>query len=165
MTAARRLRFRITGDTGYMARFKRIPVAAIIAVRACVTAAGLLLVACAGGAGEKAVPPPVAAFPVSCLEPGGKPVAPTRMKCVIDANVNMIYDVYRPRFQENPALYGKIVIQIHLLSDGKIGQATVVENSTGDAPLADGLAAVLTRMNFGPGIVEQTISYPIEFVP
>jgi len=51
--------------------------------------------------------------------------------------------LYERALRENPALQGRVVVELTVGEGGRVTAATVVENTTGDAALAQQIAAML----------------------
>ena len=74
---------------------------------------------------------------------------------------------YEKALRRSPKLAGRIVIRLIIGADGKVTEATVAEDTVGDADLAQAILKVVRRFRFpkppGGGTVE--VRYPFVFAP
>ncbi len=73
---------------------------------------------------------------------------------------------YEKRLKRNPELRGKVVIRFVIHPGGKVIEAEVVENTTGDSELAACVRSVVKRIRFGKTDGSETmVTYPFILVP
>lgn len=85
---------------------------------------------------------------------------------VFDQNKSKLYSIYNRARRTNPALKGKIVLQITIAPSGKVTQIKMVSSALNDPKLESRLLNRIKLFDFGAQKVEQIIvTYPIEFLP
>ena len=88
------------------------------------------------------------------------------IQMIFDRNKGAIYSIYNRALRQNPALQGKLVLQLTITPSGKVNRCTVVSSELDDASLGDKIAQRVKLFDFGAQDVnEVTITYPIDFLP
>ena len=88
------------------------------------------------------------------------------IQMVFDRNKGAIYSIYNRALRQNPALQGKLVLQLTITPSGKVASCTVVSSELDDAVLNDKIAQRVKLFDFGvQDVNEVTITYPIDFLP
>ncbi|HEY5604187.1 MAG TPA: AgmX/PglI C-terminal domain-containing protein [Gammaproteobacteria bacterium] len=85
---------------------------------------------------------------------------------VFDKNKGAIYALYNRELRTNPALQGKIVVEITIDPAGAVTNVKVVSSDLNSPELEKKLLARIRLFNFGPKDVQTLIvTYPIDFLP
>ncbi len=85
---------------------------------------------------------------------------------VLNRNRGAIYSLYARALHDNKKLYGKVVLQLTILSSGEVGSCKVLSNSMNDAEFERKLVARVSLINFGSGDFRTlTVVYPLELLP
>jgi periplasmic protein TonB len=85
---------------------------------------------------------------------------------VFDQNKSKLYSVYNRARRKDPGLKGKIVLEITILSSGKVSKVRIISSELNNAKLEKRLVSRIKQFNFGPQKVESlVVVYPIEFLP
>ncbi len=88
------------------------------------------------------------------------------IELVFDRNKSAIYALYNRALRDNPALMGKVVIQLTIAPTGEITDCRLVSSELGDAELERKLVARIRMFRFEDKDVEAiTTTKPIEFFP
>jgi outer membrane biosynthesis protein TonB len=88
------------------------------------------------------------------------------IQMIFDRNKGAIYSIYNRALRQNPALQGKLVLQLTITPSGKVASCTVVSSELDDAVLNDKIAQRVKLFDFGvQDVNEVTITYPIDFLP
>lgn len=98
------------------------------------------------------------------------PATPTRtyeeVIRVIDSSKGAIFALYNRALRQNPALQGKVVLEISIAPDGGVTDCKIVSSELGDADLERKLVARIKLLQFGAREVEpMVVTYPIDFLP
>ena len=85
---------------------------------------------------------------------------------VFDLNKGSIYTLYNRALRQNPALQGKLVLQLTIAPDGRVMSCAVVSSELGDPDLEQKLVQRVLLFQFEPRDVETiTTTKPIDFFP
>jgi TonB family protein len=88
------------------------------------------------------------------------------IQMIFDRNKGAIYSIYNRALRQNPALQGKVVLQLTITPSGKVTRCTVVSSELDDTALGTRIAQRVKLFDFGAQDVnEVTITYPIDFLP
>lgn len=88
------------------------------------------------------------------------------IELVFDKNKAAIYSIYNRALRDNPALQGKVVLQLTILPSGEVSDVRVVSSELGDPDLERKLVARIKLFRFPERDVESmTTTKPIEFFP
>ena len=88
------------------------------------------------------------------------------IELVFDRNKSAIYALYNRALRDNPALMGKVVLQLTIAPTGEITDCRIVSSELGDAELERKLVARIRMFRFEDKDVEAiTTTKPIEFFP
>jgi len=88
------------------------------------------------------------------------------IQMIFDRNKGAIYSIYNRALRQNPALQGKLVLQLTISPSGKVTRCNVVSSELDDAALGRKIAQRVGLFDFGAADVnEVTITYPIDFLP
>lgn len=88
------------------------------------------------------------------------------IELVFDRNKAAIYAIYNRALRDNPALQGKIVIELTIQPSGEITAIRMVSSELGDSELERKLLARIRLFRFADKDVEpMTTTKPIEFFP
>jgi len=88
------------------------------------------------------------------------------IELVFDRNKSAIYALYNRALRDNPALMGKVVLQLTIAPSGDITDCRIVSSELGDAELERKLVARIRMFRFEDKDVEAiTTIKPIEFFP
>ncbi len=88
------------------------------------------------------------------------------IQIVFDKNKSAIFNIYNRALRKNPALQGKLVVQLTIAPSGKVTAINMVSSELGDKALERKLLARIKMINFGAKPVDSvTITYPIDFLP
>jgi TonB family protein len=88
------------------------------------------------------------------------------IELVFDRNKSAIYALYNRALRDNPALMGKVVMQLTIAPTGVVTDCRIVSSELGDAELERKLVARVKMFRFEDKDVEAiTTTKPIEFFP
>jgi protein TonB len=88
------------------------------------------------------------------------------IELVFDRNKAAIYALYNRALRDNPALMGKVVMQLTIAPTGEVTDCRIVSSELGDAELERKLVARVKMFRFEDKDVEAiTTTKPIEFFP
>jgi TonB family protein len=88
------------------------------------------------------------------------------IELVFDRNKSAIYALYNRALRDNPALMGKVVMQLTIAPTGEVTDCRIVSSELGDAELERKLVARVKMFRFDDKDVEAiTTTKPIEFFP
>jgi TonB family protein len=88
------------------------------------------------------------------------------IELVFDRNKSAIYALYNRALRDNPALMGKVVMQLTIAPSGVVTDCRIVSSELGDAELERKLVARVKMFRFEEKDVEAiTTTKPIEFFP
>jgi TonB family protein len=88
------------------------------------------------------------------------------VELVFDRNKSAIYSLYARALRDNPALQGKVVLEVTIAPSGEVTDCRVVSSDLGDAELERKLVARVKMFRFeARDVAPMTTSKPIEFFP
>lgn len=88
------------------------------------------------------------------------------IELVFDRNKSAIYALYNRALRDNPALMGKVVMQLTIAPSGEVTDCRILSSELGDAELERKLVARVRMFRFEDKDVEAiTTTKPIEFFP
>ena len=88
------------------------------------------------------------------------------IELVFDRNKSAIYALYSRALRENPALQGKVVLEVTIAPSGEVTDCRVVSSDLGDAELERKLVARVKMFRFEDrDVAVMTTTKPIEFFP
>jgi periplasmic protein TonB len=88
------------------------------------------------------------------------------IELVFDKNKSAIYSLYSRALRENPALQGKVVLEVTIAPSGQVTDCRVVSSELGDAELERKLVARVKMFQFEDrDVAVMTTTKPIEFFP
>ncbi len=88
------------------------------------------------------------------------------IELVFDRNKGAIYALYNRALRDNPALVGKVVVQLTIAPTGEVTDCRIISSELNDAELERKLAARIRLFRFEDKDVEAiTTTKPIEFFP
>jgi TonB family protein len=110
------------------------------------------------------------AAPASDVQRSGKSSKASRtreeVELVFDRNKSAIYALYARALRDNPALQGKVVLEVTIAPSGEVTGCRVVSSDLGDADLERKLVARVKMFRFeARDVATMTTTKPIEFFP
>jgi len=88
------------------------------------------------------------------------------VELVFDRNKSAIYAIYARALRDNPALAGKVVLEVTIAPTGEVTQCRVVSSDLGDAELERKLVSRVKMFRFeARDVAPMTTTKPIEFFP
>jgi TonB family protein len=85
---------------------------------------------------------------------------------VVRRRKGAVKNCYERQLKRNPKLAGTVKIQFTIQQSGRIGQATVLQNTTGDSGLGTCIVSQIKRWRFRkPDGGSVTVAYPFVFAP
>ena len=85
---------------------------------------------------------------------------------VFDANKGAIFAIYNRALRKNPALQGKVVLELTIDPSGRVVECKVLESELADSAVVAKIVNRVKLFNFGAQSVRQTkINYPVHFLP
>ncbi len=89
-----------------------------------------------------------------------------QIQLVLDQNKGAIYALYHRALRSNPALQGKLVLEITITPGGDVSECTVVSSELKDEDLVRKLLARIKLFQFGAKNVDATVfTWPVDFLP
>ena len=115
-------------------------------------------------------PTPSDAAPAAETRRSGKSSAAARtreeVELVFDRNKSAIYAIYSRALRDNPALQGKVVLEVTIAPSGEVTDCRIVSSELGDAELERKLVARVRMFRFeARDVAPMTTTKPIEFFP
>ncbi|HSJ96019.1 MAG TPA: TonB family protein [Myxococcota bacterium] len=112
----------------------------------------------------------VAAAPASDVQRTGRSSQASRtreeVELVFDRNKSAIYALYARALRDNPALQGKVVLEVTIAPSGEVTDCRVVSSDLGDAELERKLVSRVRMFRFeARDVAPMTTTKPIEFFP
>jgi len=112
----------------------------------------------------------VEAAPAGDVQRTGKSSKASRtreeVELVFDRNKSAIYALYARALRDNPALQGKVVLEVTIAPSGEVTECRVVSSDLGDADLERKLVARVKMFRFeARDVAPMTTTKPIEFFP
>jgi TonB family protein len=110
------------------------------------------------------------AAPAGDVQRSGKSSKASRtreeVELVFDRNKSAIYALYARALRDNPALQGKVVLEMTIAPSGEVTECRVVSSDLGDADLERKLVARVKMFRFeARDVAPMTTTKPIEFFP
>lgn len=110
------------------------------------------------------------ASPAADVQRSGKSSKASRtreeVELVFDRNKSAIYALYARALRDNPALQGKVVLEVSIAPSGEVTDCRVVSSDLGDADLERKLVARVKMFRFeARDVAPMTTTKPIEFFP
>ncbi|MGB7905507.1 MAG: AgmX/PglI C-terminal domain-containing protein [Steroidobacteraceae bacterium] len=88
------------------------------------------------------------------------------IELVFDKNKSAIYSLYSRALRENPALQGKVVLEVTIAPSGEVTECRLVSSELGDPELERKLVARVKMFRFEErDVATMTTTKPIEFFP
>jgi protein TonB len=89
-----------------------------------------------------------------------------QIQLILDRSKGALYTLYHRALRVNPALQGKVVLEITIAPSGEVTKCKVVSAELDDPDLISKLSARILLLNFGAKDVETTVfTWPIDFLP
>lgn len=89
-----------------------------------------------------------------------------QIQLILDRTKGALYALYHRALRANPALQGKVVLEIAIAPSGEVTDCKVVSAELDDADLIRKLVARIRLLDFGAKDVETTVFiWPIDFLP
>lgn len=97
---------------------------------------------------------------------GGSARTESEIARVFEENKGAIYSMYNRALRGDPALQGKVVLEITIEPDGSVSACRIVSSDLNNPEFEKKIIARVKLFHFKPGDIRQaTIKYPIDFVP
>ena len=88
------------------------------------------------------------------------------VELVFDRNKSAIYAIYSRALRDNPALQGKVVLEVTIAPSGDVTDVHVVSSELGDPELERKLVARVRMFKFeARDVAPMTTTKPIDFFP
>ena len=88
------------------------------------------------------------------------------IKLVFERNKGAIYAIYNRALREDPALQGKVVLELKISPSGTLSDCRIVSSELKSPELEAKLLARIRQFDFGAKDVDQMIvSWPVDFLP
>ena len=88
------------------------------------------------------------------------------IELVFDRNKSAIYAIYSRALRDNPALQGKVVLEVTIAPSGEVTDCRVISSELGDPDLERKLVARVKMFRFeDKDVATMTTTKPIEFFP
>jgi len=85
---------------------------------------------------------------------------------VFDANKGAIFAIYNRALRKNPALQGKVVLELTIAPSGRVLDCKVLDSEITDSAVVAKIVNRVKLFDFGSRSVRQTrINYPVHFLP
>ena len=85
---------------------------------------------------------------------------------MFDTNKGAIFAIYNRALRKDPALQGKVVLELVIDPNGQVVDCKVVASDIADQTVIDKIVNRIRLFNFGKRDVRTTtISYPVHFLP
>lgn len=89
-----------------------------------------------------------------------------QIQLTLDRSKSALYTLYHRALRANPALQGKVVLEITIAPSGEVSDCKVVSAELNDDDLIHKLVARIRLLNFGAKDVDTTVfTWPIDFLP
>ena len=89
-----------------------------------------------------------------------------QIQLILDRSKGALYTLYHRALRVNPALQGKVVLEITIAPSGEVTNCKVVSAELDDPDLISKLSARIRLLDFGAKEVETTVfTWPIDFLP
>ena len=88
------------------------------------------------------------------------------IKLVFERNKGSIYSMYYRALREDPALQGKVVVELKIAPSGGVVECRVVSSELHAGELEGKLLARIRQFDFGAKDVDQmVVTWPLDFLP
>ncbi len=88
------------------------------------------------------------------------------IRIVFDRNKGSIYAIYNRALREDPALQGKVVLELKIAPSGNVTECRILSSDLKSPELEAKLLARIRQFDFGAREVDQMIAtYPLDFLP
>jgi TonB family protein len=88
------------------------------------------------------------------------------IKLVFERNKGAIYAIYNRALREDPALQGKLVVELKIAPSGEVIDVRIASSELNAAELERKLLARIRQFEFGAKDVEQmVVTWPVDFLP
>lgn len=88
------------------------------------------------------------------------------IKLVFERNKGAIYAIYNRALREDPALQGRVVLELQIAPSGQVTGLRVVSSELKTAELEGKLVARIRQFDFGAKDVDAiTVTWPVDFLP
>ena len=88
------------------------------------------------------------------------------IKLVFERNKGAIYAIYNRALREDPALQGKVVLELKIAPSGEVLDVRIASSELHAAELEGKLLARIRQFDFGSKDVEQiVVTWPVDFLP
>ncbi len=88
------------------------------------------------------------------------------IKLVFERNKGAIYSIYNRALREEPALQGRIVLELKIAPEGQVVDLRIVSSELKSADLERKLLARIKQFDFGAKDVDAiTVTWPVDFLP
>ena len=88
------------------------------------------------------------------------------VELVFDRNKSAIYAIYSRALRDNPALQGKVVLEVTIAPAGDVTEVRIVSSELGDPELERKLVARVRMFKFeARDVAPMTTTKPIDFFP
>jgi periplasmic protein TonB len=88
------------------------------------------------------------------------------IKLVFERNKGAIYAIYNRALREEPALQGKVVLELKIAPSGEVLECRIASSELNAAELERKLLARIRQFEFGAKDVEQmVVTWPVDFLP
>jgi periplasmic protein TonB len=88
------------------------------------------------------------------------------IRIVFDRNKGSIYAIYNRALREDPALQGKVVLELKIAPSGAVTDCRILSSELKSPELEAKLLARIRQFDFGAREVDQMIAtYPLDFLP
>jgi TonB family protein len=88
------------------------------------------------------------------------------VRLVFERNKGSIYAIYNRALREDPALQGKVVVELKIAPSGEVIDCRIVSTELKTPELERKLIARIQQFDFGAKQVEQmVVTYPLDFLP
>ncbi|MFO1227259.1 TonB family protein [Roseateles sp.] len=88
------------------------------------------------------------------------------VRLVFERNKGSIYAIYNRALREDPALQGKVVVELRIAPSGEVMDCRIVSTELKTPDLERKLVARIQQFDFGAKQVEQmVVTYPLDFLP
>jgi len=85
---------------------------------------------------------------------------------VFERNKGAIYAIYNRALREDPALQGKVVLELKIAPAGNVLDCRIVSSELHAAELEGKLLARIRQFDFGAKDVDQmVVTWPVDFLP
>jgi len=88
------------------------------------------------------------------------------IKLVFERNKGAIYAIYNRALREDPALQGRVVLELRIAPSGQVVELRIVSSELKTAELEGKLVARIRQFDFGAKDVDAiTVTWPVDFLP